>query len=241
VTDGLVVDFGSGTNQVARGSDVAGLTALNHGPVVPVGTLSLALGVDNADGQHQFLSGTARLDPAPGGGKGRLGVQAGGLYTVLGSTADTAASGDHVHAIATESVAGFMSASDKIKLDNLVANLEVLSQTFLLQSGTGQVWGSGTAAGFWVPAFTGQILGWDLIGAPSGSLAVEILHGPFGSFPPAVSLTGGQPLVLQNGQQGQASVLWNFEAGEVLEFQIQSVVVVNRAWINLRVVHNPGG
>jgi len=68
------------------------------------------------------LSGSVPLDPGPGGGVGGVIVAgANGLYVSLGATSTTAAAGNHVHTAATETSDGFLSASDKVRLDALYA------------------------------------------------------------------------------------------------------------------------
>lgn len=109
---GVAVNFGTGHNQVARGDILAG--ALGEPlTVVSTATLALALSAGNV------LSGVVRCDPAPPAGTAPLSVGANGLYLQLGTTATTSAAGNHSHNVATEDSNGFMSATDKAKLDGL--------------------------------------------------------------------------------------------------------------------------
>lgn len=67
-----------------------------------------------------ILSGVVPLDANPPGGTGgKLIAGANGLRVVLGTDNQSAAPGDHGHAVATTLVDGFMSSADKAKLDNL--------------------------------------------------------------------------------------------------------------------------
>jgi hypothetical protein len=75
-----------------------------------------------SDGSNEVLSGVVRLDPAPSSARGQLGTSGAGLYVKLGTTADMAAAGNHMHPDATQSVSGFLSAEDKTKLDGLTGN-----------------------------------------------------------------------------------------------------------------------
>jgi hypothetical protein len=109
---GVAVNFGTGHNQVARGDILAG--ALGE-PLTVLSTATLALALN----QSNVLSGVVRCDPNPPAGTAPLTVGANGLYLQLGTTASTAAAGNHSHNTATEDSNGFMSAADKAKLDGL--------------------------------------------------------------------------------------------------------------------------
>jgi hypothetical protein len=111
---GLAADFGSGTNQVSRGDHSH---AQLHDPLTVLGDPSLVLAVSD----DQELSGTVRLDPEPPGGFGRLAVGTAGLSVALGTDPDEAAAGNHGHSVATEGGAGFLSPTDKSRLDTLWA------------------------------------------------------------------------------------------------------------------------
>lgn len=123
---GLHADFGSGTNQIARGTHSH---ALLHQPVTLVGDASLALAISAT----QVLSGSVIRDPAPPGGFGRIVVGPAGISVALGSNPDEAAQGNHGHSVATEVASGFLSATDKTRLDILWAASGTLP---LPQSGT---------------------------------------------------------------------------------------------------------
>lgn len=107
---GLEIDFGAGPNQAARGDHTHGQL---HNPVSAVNTQSLRLDVVGA----QVISGTVLLDPSPSATRGKLGVGPNGVYVQLGSGADQAAAGDHLHSDATPTTSGFLSSVDKAKLD----------------------------------------------------------------------------------------------------------------------------
>jgi hypothetical protein len=118
---GLIVD-GSGVgvdwNRVAAKDH----THANDHLVLTVSiTPSLDLGVTVG----QVLSGTVRLDPATSANRGRIGSSASGLYVELGTSANTAAAGNHPHADATVDAAGFMSGEDKRKLESYADVLQV--------------------------------------------------------------------------------------------------------------------
>lgn len=103
---------GVGVNfaQVARVDHTHGGT---HPAATAISSQSLTLSV----GADQLISGVVRTDPAPTSGRGKLGVSPAGLYVELGTASNQAAAGNHPHAIATETSDGFMSATDKRKLD----------------------------------------------------------------------------------------------------------------------------
>jgi len=69
------------------------------------------------------LTATVPLDPNPPGGTGGL-IVAGvnGLRVALGTASNVAAAGNHTHAAASETTDGFLSASDKTRLDTLWAS-----------------------------------------------------------------------------------------------------------------------
>lgn len=64
--------------------------------------------------------------------KAELGAAAG---LSVGTTAGTVAAGNHTHADATTSVSGFMSASDKTKLDGIEAGADVTDATNVAAAG----------------------------------------------------------------------------------------------------------
>lgn len=68
------------------------------------------------------LSGTIPLDANPPGGTGgQIVAGVNGLRVVLGTSSTVAAAGNHIHTAATEAADGFLSASDKVRLDTLWA------------------------------------------------------------------------------------------------------------------------
>jgi hypothetical protein len=93
----------------------------DHLPLTVSSTPSLDLGVTAG----QVLSGTVRLDPATSANRRRIASSTSGLYVELGTSANTAAAGNHPHANATVAAAGFMSAEDKRKLESYADVLQV--------------------------------------------------------------------------------------------------------------------
>ncbi len=85
-----------------------------HAPVTVVNSNSVILALAG-----QQITATAKLDANPSAGRGLLGVTSAGLYVVLGDSGNQAAPGNHEHDEATEVLGGFMSASDKYKLNRL--------------------------------------------------------------------------------------------------------------------------
>lgn len=229
---GVGLDFGTGATQAARGNHTHGQL---HAALTAQGDASLALGV----GSDQVLSGTVRVDPAPGAGYGKIAKGAGGLKVALGTAADTAAEGDHVHDAATTGSDGFMSAADKLTL----TQLQAASGTTVRRSG---VWvrlegdGSDIPLGIYdyiVMPDSGTITGWDLTTAgPSGTLSVDILKGTWAAFPPTSSMVGGfKPLVSGTHNQN-LTVAWAFQRGDVLAMKVDGCVGVKRATLGLRIV-----
>jgi hypothetical protein len=105
---GVAVDFAV----VARAGSISSGTGLSV-----ANTATVLLGIAG-----NVLSGTVPLDANPPGGTGGLLVAgANGLRVALGATGTTAAAGNHTHNVVTNVTAGFMSASDKIRLDALAA------------------------------------------------------------------------------------------------------------------------
>lgn len=126
---GLHLDFGTGHNQVARGDhEHSGTT---HPRVSASGSATLDLYCDQA---AQVVSGTVRrsLNPVIGI---PLSVDADGLYVATGSGTRHAATGDHTHATATASVAGFLSSQDYQLLRALEAAAAVTGQGAELLAG----------------------------------------------------------------------------------------------------------
>ena len=102
---GLAVDFGIGHGQVMRGdAGAAGGAALTAWS-----TSSLTLDYDPS---ANTLSGVVALDGSPSFGRGKLGLSSAGLYVQLGTDAQSASVGNHIHANASSGTNGFMSASD---------------------------------------------------------------------------------------------------------------------------------
>lgn len=112
INSGLGVDFGSGTNQVARGDHTHSLL---HNPVTVLSTESVILGI-NSD---QLLSATVRRDLNPGSGKAVIQSGSNGLYILLGTGENDCAAGVHGHLNATAERDGFMSKQDWVKLQDV--------------------------------------------------------------------------------------------------------------------------
>lgn len=236
LNSGVGADFGTGHSQVARGDHLHPTLA----PSFTVGnTASLGLSYNGS-----LISGTVNLDPNPGPNCGLLGTSSAGLYVQLGSGTQQSARGDHGHSAATSVAAGFMSSADKIKLDALNGGQGVaasLTQASLLivLDGAGQPIPTGLYE-YVVMPYAGTITGWDLIGLPAGTLAVDIYKGAFASLP----LGSGQSITLGNKptvnpgtgvSKAQVSGLnWAFAAGDVLGFNVDSCAVVKRATLGLR-------
>ena len=106
---GIAADFGSGTNQIPRGdhvhaNDHAILTTANSNTA----TLTLA---------DQQLTVAVKLKVNPGYGNAGLASDSEGIYLPLGESGTQAARGNHEHDLATQFAHGFLSATDKAKLD----------------------------------------------------------------------------------------------------------------------------
>lgn len=92
-----------------------------HNPVTVSDTTTAQLTL----GSDQELSADVILG-TPGDDQGSLTTATGGgLVVTLGTTANTAAEGNHTHSEATASAAGFLSSTDKAKLDAMSAALQV--------------------------------------------------------------------------------------------------------------------
>ena len=109
-------------------ADKAKLDALPIAADLDTNTVAtVAAALENSDSvTFTFVSGALKfgvlLSTDLSAGEGAIGLDAeNGLYVVLGTGANQAAAGNHTHPIATESVAGFLSAADKTKLDTLTS------------------------------------------------------------------------------------------------------------------------
>lgn len=208
-TIGVQCDFGPGHFQVARGDHVH---ANDHVPVTTRSTPTLIMGVDG----NQVVSGTVRLKSAVAAGQGVISSDSGGLFLQLGVGASQSAAGDHVHGVANSSQNGFMSASDKTKLDALGAlaaqpsgTLQALTGSFGTPGSTnrfvtetdprlildvihfhidnfGAVITSGIKSNFILP-YDATVAGWDIIGDVNGSINVDIRRKAIGSYPPTLA------------------------------------------------------
>lgn len=99
-SNGLFVQLGTGANQAARGSDLAGKADAAHTHAISeVTNLQTTLDSKSDEGHTHGTSEIA------------------GLPQALAGKADA----NHTHAIATTAVAGFMSAADKAKLDSFIS------------------------------------------------------------------------------------------------------------------------
>jgi hypothetical protein len=107
--DGLKLDFGSGANQVARGNHVH---VNDHAAATADASQDNSITVTVTP--LQAIKAALRVKA-----NGGLTVDADGVFVSFGSLATQAAPGNHGHADATTTVAGFMSAADKVKLDGM--------------------------------------------------------------------------------------------------------------------------
>lgn len=234
---GLGVLFGSGTGQVASGGHSH---AQLHPLLTTVATASVVLAVD----AEQVLSGTVRLDAAPGAGRGRVLAGAGGLVVELGTSAATAAAGNHSHTVASSAADGFLSAADKGRLDALA--LAVLSGSPVSDGlrvdfdGYGVNLGAGALEYLVVP-YAATLTGWDVLGAPAGGAAVVDVWRA-ANFPPTVGdrIAGTERVTLLSGSQlarNATITSWTrpLAAGDVLGFRLDSATAVKRLAITLRV------
>lgn len=110
-------------NHIVRKADLdAALSDLNltdHPPVTVADTDSVTLSL----GGGQALTAVVRRKLTEfASGEGLIGSGASGLFVSLGTGPNVAAKGDHGHNDATTSAAGFLSATDKARLDNLAAS-----------------------------------------------------------------------------------------------------------------------
>lgn len=239
-TSGVGVDFGPGHNQVMRGDYVA---PNDHVPVTVVNTNTLALSINGAG---QVLSGVPILDPSPPGGNARLAAGPNGLMVPLGTTAGTAAEGNHVHVAATEATDGFLSAADKLRLDTLwgaSGGATIVKEGIRVTlEGYGNPLTTGVKGHFVMP-YSGVVRGWDIIAdqTPNAQIVVDVLKAPFGSFPPSVSIAGSEKPTLNSGVQAAQDLslsTWsaNLVPNDVLAFNITSAGLwATRVMVNLRV------
>jgi hypothetical protein len=107
---GLALDFGTAANQVPRGNHTH---AELHLALTVASTATLDLAVDG----DQLMSGTVRLQLAPGNAGTPLAQDSAGLYVPSGTLAPY----DHTHSNATVSTPGFMSSADKQLLNTLAS------------------------------------------------------------------------------------------------------------------------
>lgn len=106
----------------------------NHAAASVVNTDSLTHSVAG----QAFTLTVRRKTSSLGGTEGLIGSGANGLFVTLGTGANEAAAGSHTHTAATTGTAGFLSASDKTKLDGIAAGA-----TAITLAGSGS---AGTAA-----------------------------------------------------------------------------------------------
>src|SRR5690606_11230655 len=118
----LFKQSGTGSDVVQAVSAGTGISVDNTDPSNPV----ISADVDWGDVGDKPAVIAAGVDAAAA----RAAIGAGTSNLALGTTGSTAAAGDHTHTAATTSAAGFMSASDKTKLDGIDAgaNLGVVSE-----------------------------------------------------------------------------------------------------------------
>ena len=121
---GVALDFGTGHNQAMRGDALASISL--SGVASTLNTATLLLGIAGS-----VLSGVVPLDSSPPGGYGQIVAGSNGLRIVLGTTGNTAAAGNHIHAVATTSSDGFMSAQDKGTLLDLSTATGLLPSSIL--------------------------------------------------------------------------------------------------------------
>jgi hypothetical protein len=110
---GLKCDFGSGENQVARGNHAH---ANDHAAATGGSTATATVAVDGS----QAISVSVTLDPA-----GNLVSGANGI----GVNSSAFAAADHTHMTASTTEPGFLSAADKLKLDNLTSDPETYNDS----------------------------------------------------------------------------------------------------------------
>lgn len=235
---GVSADFGTGHNQVARGDHTH---ANDHSPV----TVSDSLSIDLMIGSNQELSGVVRLDPAPSSNRGKLGVGSAGLYVGLGTTADSAAAGNHGHAVVTALAPGFMSSQDKIKLDGIVTdpNAKKTSLRVTLEA-DGLALPSGVAE-YVVMPYSGTVTGWDIETPRSGvGVVVNVLKSSFVGFPPGLanSVAGTQKPTLvsparlnRNLNLSDWAAGGYFDAEDVFAFYVEPGATAKRVSVQLRI------
>lgn len=113
---GLRAFFGSGQNDVARGNHSH---ALLHSPVTLQSTSTVTLSIGASP---QMIRADVKLDADPPGA--RILNTSAGLYVPTNNSSGAAAY-NHTHANATQGADGFMSASDKVKLDTVTVLLQL--------------------------------------------------------------------------------------------------------------------
>ncbi len=103
-------------------SATSGGVVSESGAVAAVGAaLNDSNSIELVFSSDQITATLHRKTASLAAGEGLIGVDVGGVFVALGSTAGTAAAGNHGHSNATISTAGFMSGTDKAKLDDLSA------------------------------------------------------------------------------------------------------------------------
>lgn len=106
---GLSCDFGGSHFQVPYGDHThSGL----HNKVTVQNSATVALSIPNGD---QLIQADVRLHPSPAPGGALIKNDSQGIYAYVGPSGVAAYA--HTHAVATSAADGFMSAADKVKLD----------------------------------------------------------------------------------------------------------------------------
>lgn len=225
-TAGLELDFGTGTNQPARGDHT-------HPSDLWEVASSATLALSAASG---LLSGSVRLDPSPGGGKAVLSSGVNGLYLELGTEAAHAAAGDHTHLAATSGLDGLLSAADKRALDALVADAGIVEDGFRIELS-----GSPLAAQvtYLVVPYAAILTGWELVANATGGVVLSVARATWANFPTATELTTADRPTLTSGQRAARNLTlttWTtgLAAGDVLVVTVNSAATATRAVLNLR-------
>jgi hypothetical protein len=92
-----------------------------------------------------------------------------------------------------------------------------------------------------VVPFSCTVNSWTLVGEPSGSIQIDIWKTTLGNYPPdsGDSITGSAPPAIVAGQTANSSSLgaWTTSVaeGDVLSFNVDSVISVTRASLALKV------
>ena len=153
------------------------------------------------------------------------------------------ASSGHIHSNATSGVAGFMSATDKVELDDLAAskdNIKTASIVFIIDGG-GSVISTGVAGDIRVD-FGGTIQQITLLADQSGSIVVDIFKDTFANFPPVVgdSITASAKPTITSNDASEDSTLtgWttSFSAGDIFRFNVDSVTTITQCTAILEVL-----